>query len=174
MPCGMASPATAMQASVRVDCAARPHESWQVVSDPLESRVRQLHEVSSSWPRGQDRVYQLSDRGQLSSLQRGGMHEDRCSLPESIEVNTQFVKQYPRMHAAERGWDGTVPEAWHAASQDLAGVEGIAQTIPDVVDGDHREENHQPWEKRPVRCQIQIIFGIRQNPAPRRHIWGKP
>jgi hypothetical protein len=66
---------------------------------------------------------------------------DRCSLFESIEVDTSFVKQYPTIDAVTTGRPGTI-RGQGTALQDFAGVEGIAQAITDVVDGDHREENH--------------------------------
>jgi hypothetical protein len=52
--------------------------------------------------------------------------EDQCPLYESIEVVTQFVKQYPYLRGTEGDWSDVNPVARHTASEDLARVQCIA------------------------------------------------
>ena len=65
----------------------------------------QLHEIPSSWPQGARPRVSRRDHGQLSSCHKVGCMEDRCPLCESIDVDTQFVKQYPHLRASSpRVW----------------------------------------------------------------------
>jgi hypothetical protein len=101
-----------------------------------------------------------SSRKQLSSCNGVGCIKAWPSLCESIEVDTEFVKQYPCWHGVLGHDTSKSPAAWPAASQDLTRIESVAQAITDVVDRDHRQEDHQPREKRPMWREIEIISGI--------------
>src|SRR5262245_12663768 len=61
----------------------------------------------------------------------------------------------------------------HALSHHLAGVECIAQSITDEIDAQHRQENCSAWEHRPVRGDIEVVLGVKQDPAPGRDIGGE-
>ena len=78
---------------------------------------------------GQDRVHRAVVIGN-SHLAAGWVAmEDRYSLSKSIEVATQFVKQYPYLRLLESGPRRASLSAGSVVSEDRARVEGIAQAI---------------------------------------------
>src|SRR5712691_2311247 len=60
-----------------------------------------------------------------------------------------------------------------ASLQRAPRVERVAQAIADVVDGEHRQKDHPPWEQGPMGRNIEIIAGVGEQAAPGGHIRGE-
>ena len=96
----------------------------------LESRRHQLHAVASSWLRGARSRVEFSMCRQLSSCNKVGFMEHRHPLSESIEVDIQFVKQYPNMRDVKRGSPGTAPRTWGRRHRILRGSRASRSPSP--------------------------------------------
>src|SRR6266849_6778969 len=57
---------------------------------------------------------------------------------------------------------------------DLARIERIAQAIPDVVDGQHGEEDGDAREERPVRRMVEVVLGVEEDAPPRGDVGWEP
>lgn len=118
---------SALHPSVRGDVVAMQRGVASHVSSPalrLPSCMKFPHHGLG----GQDPVHHaaIARNYHLASCHRVGCMEDRCSLYESIEVVTQFVKQYPHLRGTEGSRGDVNPVAIHTASEDLARVKRIA------------------------------------------------
>src|SRR5690606_29642251 len=49
---------------------------------------------------------------------------------------------------------------------DLARIEGIAETVAHVVDGQHREEDQGTGEQRLMRVQLEVVLRREEHLAP--------
>src|SRR5262245_58389074 len=73
------------------------------------------------------------------------------------------VKQRSRSLTAGPGEDVLLRE-------DLAGVESVPQAVSEVADAEHGQEDGSAGEERPVRCEVEVVLGVEQDPPPRRDV----
>src|SRR5439155_1393345 len=50
------------------------------------------------------------------------------------------------------------------------GVERVAESIADEVDRQHDDEDAEPREDHPVRCDVDEVAGVEEEPAPGRDV----
>src|SRR5438034_4886679 len=56
------------------------------------------------------------------------------------------------------------------ARDHFAWVERVAQSVADVVDGEHGQEDRGAREERPVRREVQVVLGVEEDASPRGNV----
>src|SRR5260221_2263985 len=90
-----------------------------------------------------------------------------CTIPSSV-ANCTF-----KPWISSRWRDAGCGSRAAATSHHLARVERVAQTVADEVDRQHRQEDCRPGEKGPMRRDVEIVLGVKQEAARGRDIGWK-
>src|SRR5258708_35291433 len=75
-----------------------------------------------------------------------------------------------RREPSSRGGSGQARREW---LEDFARIQRVTETVAEVVDAEHGEEDGRAREDGPVRREGEIVLGVEEDSSPRRKIWGE-
>ena len=123
--------------------------------------------MESGWPKGE----YLSRRVADEARQRRLSARHKPIWYGSIQMDSRLVSS--RITNVRNG-PTRVYGPYQSALVGLAGIKGVAQTVTNIIDGQHRQENQGAGEDGFVRIDLQVVVGTQQHRPPRWHIGREP